>query len=125
MAIQIKRAYEEISESDGVRVLVDRIWPRGITKEELGVNYWFKEIAPSTELRKWFNHDPQKYQMFKEKYLNELRSDTIKKTLLLELKNLAKKYNQVTLVYAAKDKLHNQAEVLKECLNNSSASNHI
>jgi uncharacterized protein YeaO (DUF488 family) len=119
MSVYTKRAYEEVKDSDGVRILVDRVWPRGVSKEKLCIKHWYKNIAPSTELRKWFNHDPKKYKLFNEKYKDELREDPLKKQLLLELKKLVHEHTHVTLVYGAKDKLHNQAEVLKEILSDS------
>jgi uncharacterized protein YeaO (DUF488 family) len=117
MPVIIKRAYEEASKDDGVRVLVDRIWPRGISKQDLKIDHWMKQVAPSTQLRKWFSHDPDKFQEFKEKYKEELRNDEGKKEQLKELKRIVKKNEMnVTLIYAAKDKENNQASVLKEIL---------
>ncbi|MBU8908728.1 DUF488 domain-containing protein [Desertibacillus haloalkaliphilus] len=119
MSVQTKRAYEDIAASDGIRVLVDRIWPRGISKSQLAINFWYKDIAPSTDLRKWFNHDPEKYPIFKERYKQELKDDSLKNQKLLELKSLVRENKQVTLVYGAKDRNYNQAEVLKELLSDS------
>jgi len=108
--IIIKRAYETASKDDGVRILVDRLWPRGRTKDEVVADYWLKEVAPTTELRKWFNHDPKKWKMFCKRYLHELAE---KKELLEQLKTLTKKKN-VTLMYGAKNEEYNQARALKE-----------
>ena len=112
MMIRIKRVYEAVQEGDGVRILVDRLWPRGISKEKAAIDKWMKEIAPSNKLRKWFNHDPKKWQQFKEKYQKELESKT---DLIEELRTPSKK-GTLTFLYAAKDELHNQALVLKEFL---------
>ncbi len=111
MAISIKRAYEPAIKSDGKRVLVDRIWPRGLTKVEAKVDLWLKEVAPSTELRKWFGHDPEKWADFQKKYKAELKGNPA----LAELKAVAKG-GAVTLVFAAKDEDHNNAVVLKQIL---------
>jgi uncharacterized protein YeaO (DUF488 family) len=109
--IKVKRVYDEISGSDGTRILVDRIWPRGIKKEYLKLDSWVKEIAPSTELRKWFSHKPEKWEGFRKKYFIELKK---KKNLCEEL--IANGKNNITLLYSAKDKKHNQAIALKEFL---------
>ena len=95
-----------------MRILVDRLWPRGISKEKAAIDKWMKEVAPSDKLRKWFGHDPKKWQQFKERYLNELESKT---DLTEELRNLSKE-GTLTLLYSARDELHNQALVLKEFL---------
>ncbi|WP_417371029.1 DUF488 domain-containing protein [Gelidibacter japonicus] len=112
--IQIKRVYDAPSKSDGYRVLVDRIWPRGISKEEANLDEWNKDLAPSTELRKWFDHDPEKFDDFSNKYKKELkdRADVLK-----QLSQRAKDQT-VTLLYGAKDTDHNQAVVLKKVLEN-------
>jgi uncharacterized protein YeaO (DUF488 family) len=107
--ILIKRVYEDKSEEDGYRVLVDRLWPRGLSKEKAGIDLWMKEIGPSDELRKWFNHDPVKWEEFKSKYNEELKD---KKDLLAELKNLESKHSKLTLLYGARDEQHNQAVVI-------------
>ncbi|MBS4218564.1 DUF488 domain-containing protein [Bacillus sp. FJAT-49711] len=113
MEVKIKRAYEDASSWDGIRVLVDRIWPRGVSKEQLKIDHWMKEVAPSNELRKWFNHDPEKFDEFKKKYKDELQ----KNTQLEDLKSLVLEQREmVTLIYGAKDEKHNQAIVLKEML---------
>jgi uncharacterized protein YeaO (DUF488 family) len=112
MKLQLKRVYEPPAKEDGLRILVDRLWPRGLTKEKAKVDHWLKEIAPSTELRKWFNHDPAKWNEFKKRYREELKHNKEQVAIL-------KAYLQqgmVTLVYGAKDEEHNDAIVLKEWL---------
>jgi len=110
MKIKIKRVYEAPAKEDGIRILVDRLWPRGLTKEKASVDLWLKEIAPSTELRKWFGHDPDKWTAFKKRYHQELKENKEQVSLL---KNQMKK-GLVTLVYGAKDEEHNEALILKE-----------
>lgn len=110
MKIKVKRVYENPDKDDGMRILVDRLWPRGLTKEKARVDLWLKDIAPSTELRKWFGHDPARWNEFRERYREELKKN--KKTTSL-LKDQLKK-GAVTLVYGAKDEEHNEALVLKE-----------
>lgn len=110
--IQIKRIYEDYADADGYRILVDRLWPRGISKEAAHVDEWAKEIAPGNELRKWFNHDPARFAEFKTKYKHELQE---KKDLLAAIKKKAQ-HQRVTLLYGAKDEIHNQAQVLLELL---------
>lgn len=112
MPLQTKRAYDEPEKDDGYRVLIDRLWPRGINKEELQLDDWLKELAPSEELRKWFNHDPEKFKEFKKKYRKELND---KSGLVASLLSKTKGQN-VTLIYAAKEREHNNAVVLKEYL---------
>jgi uncharacterized protein YeaO (DUF488 family) len=107
--IHLKRAYEEPSKTDGLRVLVERLWPRGLTKERAAVDLWLKEVAPSPELRKWFGHDPARWEQFQERYRQELQE---KKDAVRLLKQKAKD-GTVTLVYAARDEAHNGALVLK------------
>jgi uncharacterized protein YeaO (DUF488 family) len=114
MNIKIKRAYEQPDKEDGTRVLVDRLWPRGLTKAKASINLWLKDLAPSTELRQWFGHDPSKWQEFKQRYLHELLENEEQLRLL---KQEIKK-GTVTLIYAAKDTEHNEAVVLQEFLNN-------
>ena len=109
--IKIKRAYEAPSAGDGKRVLVDRIWPRGVTKEEADIDWWAKDVAPSTELRKWFGHDPAKWPEFRERYRKELKGNQE----LARIGEMAKS-GTLTLVYSAKDEEHNQARVLLELL---------
>lgn len=110
--IKTKRIYEDPSGDDGVRILVDRLWPRGISKERAQIDSWDKEVAPSTELREWFAHKPERFDEFGDKYLQELKN---KKPQLKQIKQLAKK-QPVTLVYSAKDTQMNQATVLKNTL---------
>ncbi|TXE09158.1 DUF488 domain-containing protein [Gelidibacter salicanalis] len=112
--IKIKRIYDEPTKSDGYRVLVDRIWPRGISKEDAKLDDWLKEIAPSTPLRKWFDHDPEKFEVFSEKYKLELKDKTEILTALIA----QNKTKSINLLYGAKDTVHNQAVVLKEVLEN-------
>ncbi len=107
--IRTKRVYEKAAKDDGFRVLVDRLWPRGLTKEKAHVDLWMKEIAPSDELRKWFHHEEQNWGEFVKKYKAEL---TKKKELLSELKKLDKEHGTVTLLYGSKDEKQNQAVVL-------------
>lgn len=108
MKIKIKRVYEHPEKDDGFRILVDRLWPRGLTKEKAKVDLWLKEIAPSTELRKWFGHDPEKWTEFKKRYLHELKEN---KEPVSVLKEQMQK-SDVTLIYGAKDEVHNEALVL-------------
>lgn len=111
-AIAIKRVYEKPEKSDGKRVLVDRIWPRGVSKEDAKLDDWVKDIAPTTDLRKWFDHKPERYDEFKKKYKEELRS---KKEDIEKLQKIAKS-EKLTLIYSAKNEEMNQAVVLKEFL---------
>ena len=110
--IQVKRVYEKPSRKDGLRILVDRLWPRGLTKERAAVKLWLKDVAPSTELRKWFGHDPAKWKQFQVRYRKELRE---KKDALKLLKQKSEEHT-VTLVYGARDEEHNEALVLKSVL---------
>lgn len=110
--IRSKRVYDEPAAEDGKRILVDRLWPRGISKDAARIDEWLKEIAPSDELRKWFGHDPARWDEFRERYRRELEA---KAELLEQLRGLAKK-GTVTLLFAAKDEAHNNAVVLKEML---------
>lgn len=110
--LKVKRVYDDISIQDGKRILVDRVWPRGIKKEDLELDEWCKDLAPSTELRKWFNHDVDKWKEFKEKYEEELKD---KGNIIAEIQKDSDGHN-VTLLYAAKDEQHNQAVVLKEII---------
>lgn len=112
MSLQIKRVYEEPAKADGFRILVDRLWPRGMKKEKAAIDLWLKEIAPSSELRKWFDHDPEKWTEFQKRYTKELKNRT---EAVDEVKQHLKTGN-VTLVYSAKDEAHNQAVVLKTYL---------
>ena len=110
--IHIKRVYEESSPEDGLRVLVERLWPRGLTKEEAAVDLWLKEVSPSPGLRKWFAHDTAKWAEFQERYEKELRQNTEAVKLLRD----KAKQGPLTLVYAARDEQHNSALLLKRFL---------
>ena len=110
-SLKIKRVYEEVAESDGFRILVDRLWPRGMKKESAHIDLWLKIIAPSPDLRKWFCHDPKLFPTFKIKYLEELKTDPEKLEAIEEVKKRLQE-GDVTLVYGAKDSVHNQAVVL-------------
>ena len=113
MTTKIKRVYEAPAKDDGTRILVDRLWPRGLTKEKAHVDLWLKEIAPSTELRKWFAHDPAKWTEFQTRYKAELKNNP--ETLALLKKEIAK--GPATLLYGARDEQHNEAQVLQKLLN--------
>jgi len=110
--IRVKRVYEAPSPEDGLRVLVDRLWPRGLNKQKASVDWWLKEVAPSHDLRKWFGHDPAKWRQFQVRYRKELRE---KKEALVSLRRDAKT-RTVTLLYGARDTEHNEAIVLKKLL---------
>ena len=112
MTIRLKRVYEPPSKEDGVRILVERLWPRGLSKEKAAIDQWTKEIAPSPELRKWFGHDPARWEEFRRRYRAELDQ---KSDLLHGLKQRIR-HGPVTLVYAARDESHNSALLLKEYL---------
>ncbi|MFB6491069.1 MAG: DUF488 domain-containing protein [Thermoproteus sp. AZ2] len=109
--IKVKRVYDPPEPDDGLRILVDRLWPRGVKKESAKIDLWLKEVAPSDELRRWFGHDPAKWEEFKARYAEELRGNPA----FEELKRLAASGN-ITLLYAARDRAHNNAVVLKELL---------
>lgn len=106
--VHIKRIYEQAAPTDGFRVLVDRLWPRGESKENAHVDLWLKAVAPTSELRKWFNHEPEKYPEFQARYIAELDHNDA----MTELRALCAEHPVVTLVYGAKDTEHNQAVVL-------------
>lgn len=110
--IRLKRAYEPPSPGDGARVLIDRLWPRGLRKVEAGIDRWLKEIAPSTELRRWFGHDPERWEEFQRRYLAEIAGHA---DLLDELRETARG-GRLTLVYSARDERHNDAVVLRDVL---------
>ena len=112
MNLKLKRVYEPPDRNDGTRILVDRLWPRGMTKVKAGVDIWLKELAPSAELRKWFGHDPDKWTEFKKRYLAELEENDEQ---LARLREEIKK-GAVTLLYGAKDEEHNDAVALAEFL---------
>ncbi|MFT3945829.1 MAG: DUF488 domain-containing protein [Agriterribacter sp.] len=106
--IKIKRIYDPVDKNDGYRVLIDRLWPRGVKKEDAYVDLWLKEIAPSAVLRKWFNHEPEKWDVFRKKYYLELKGNTAVK----EIKQVIKDHTITTLLYAAKNEDYNHAIVL-------------
>jgi uncharacterized protein YeaO (DUF488 family) len=109
---KLKRVYEEPSPEDRFRVLVERLWPRGVSKERAELDLWLKDVAPSPELRKWFSHDPAKWEAFQERYVAELKEDKEALHLLMQ----KAREGTVTLVYASHDEEHNGALVLKEYL---------
>ncbi len=111
--IKIKRVYEDASKDDGYRILVDRLWPRGVSKEKAAVDLWIKEIAPSNALRKWFSHEPEKWEEFRRKYSAELKD---KEDLLKRIRDAEHEKGIVTLIYSAKDTSRNDAVVLYEVL---------
>lgn len=113
MNIMIKRAYEKSATSDGFRILVDRLWPRGISKAKAHIDLWLKDIAPTNQLRTWFKHDPKKWQEFVKKYRKELQEH---KDLVQLLKFFIKEKNKVTFIYAAHDEEYNNAKALKKIL---------
>ena len=111
--IKIKRIYDPPASDDGFRILVDRLWPRGMSKEKAKVDLWLKDIAPSDDLRKWFSHDPEKFDAFKTKCKKELESNM---ALLHKIKQIEKEKKIVTLLYAARDEKHNDAVALSAIL---------
>jgi uncharacterized protein YeaO (DUF488 family) len=113
LMIKIKRIYEHVAEEDGFRILVDRLWPRGVKKKAARINLWLKDVAPSNELRKWFAHDPEKWEDFKKKYAEELSA---KQPSLKEIRQMEKEKGTVTLLYSAKDVEHNNAVALQSVL---------
>ena len=117
-AIKTKRIYEKPQSSDGFRILVDRLWPRGIKKENAAIDLWLKEIAPSNSLRKWFNHEPEKWQEFQEHYAQELASNEE----LIETITAKAKHHTVTLLYGAKDETYNNAAALLKIINSKNKS---
>jgi uncharacterized protein YeaO (DUF488 family) len=112
MDVRLKRAYEPAAASDGYRVLIDRIWPRGVSREQAGLGEWARELAPSSELRRWFDHDPARFEEFRRRYTEELAAQNDK---LRELRRRARA-GTLTLVYGARDTEHNDAVVLAEIL---------
>lgn len=113
MTVQLRRVYDEPSDDDGFRVLVDRLWPRGLTRERARVDLWLKEVAPSTELRRWFHHDEQSFDEFARRYRAELAANPA----VARLREVVAEHAVVTLVYGATDPVHNQAAVLSDLLN--------
>jgi uncharacterized protein YeaO (DUF488 family) len=112
MVIKLKRAYESPEEDDGFRVLVDRLWPRGVSKSSARIDLWLKEVAPSTPLRKWFKHDPSKWATFRTRYFRELKNQPDAIAQLLE----HVRHGPLTLVYGARDQEHNEAVALRDYL---------
>lgn len=121
MALHRKRAYEEPEPHDGYRVLVDRLWPRGLSKEQLRVDAWLKELAPSTELRRWFGHEPARWEEFRRRYLEELAAPE-RQALLADLAERSRSGN-VTLVFAAREERYSNAAVIKEAIEQFQAGN--
>ncbi len=117
MAVKIKRVYEPAANTDGYRILIDRLWPRGLSKERARVDKWLKEVAPSTELRKWFNHEPEKWEAFREKYYAELSGSPT----FTELQEDIHRHKTVTLLYGARDEQHNDAVALEQFLKEQGA----
>jgi uncharacterized protein YeaO (DUF488 family) len=112
MNIRIKRVYEPYTGTDGYRILIDRLWPRGISKENGHIDKWLKEVAPSTDLRKWFNHEPEKWPQFCAKYKAEVKGSTALDELLTDIHD----HKTVTLLYGARDERHNQAIALERII---------
>jgi uncharacterized protein YeaO (DUF488 family) len=110
--VVIKRAYEPPGKSDGRRILVDRLWPRGVSKADAHLDQWIKEIAPSAELRTWFDHDPRRWDEFRQRYRDELAQHS---DILTDLRRSARE-GRITLVYSAKDEIHNDAVVLRNVI---------
>ncbi|MFB5196435.1 DUF488 domain-containing protein [Neobacillus sp. KR4-4] len=111
--ILMKRVYEPVEEMDGFRILIDRLWPRGISKDTAKLSNWFKDLAPSSELRKWFCHKPELFEEFRNRYLEELRTDGQKQEYIRQIFEMAARC-PVTLLYGAKDPVYNHARVLME-----------
>jgi uncharacterized protein YeaO (DUF488 family) len=114
LLVALKRVYDEPSTTDGTRVLVERLWPRGIPKQRANIDVWLKDVAPSTELRKWFNHDPQKFQEFRRRYETELKSEAAQ-VALIKLREIAQ-HGQLTLIFATRDTAHSNAVILRDLL---------
>ena len=113
MPIKLKRVYDKPEATDGIRILVERLWPRGLSKEKAKIDIWLKDAAPSTELRKWFNHDPEKWEEFKKLYYKELQDN---KQALKDV--LDQNKETITFVYASKEETYNNAAALKEYVEN-------
>ena len=110
--VQLKRAYEPRAAADGTRILIDRLWPRGVSKAQAAIDHWMKDVAPSTELRKWFGHEPARWNEFRRRYAEEVRRNA---ELFSQLRALARA-GPITLVYSAHDEAHNDAIVLRELI---------
>jgi uncharacterized protein YeaO (DUF488 family) len=115
MTVGVKRVYDPASSADGVRVLVDRLWPRGLTKEQAALKFWLRDLAPSNDLRKWFHANPQSWRLFRARYLRELNSPEAA-AALEKLYDLAAAKKKLTLLYASRNEESNNATVLKELL---------
>jgi uncharacterized protein YeaO (DUF488 family) len=113
MRIRLKRIYEPKQDDDGLRILVDRLWPRGVDKQEAGIDIWLKDVAPSPELRRWFGHDPNKWAEFQRRYSEELQRN---EPAVAALRQRVRAEDKVTFLYAAKDTEHNHAIVLRDVL---------
>ncbi|AIE61495.1 DUF488 domain-containing protein [Bacillus methanolicus] len=111
--VRIKRIYSPVENEDGCRIFVDRLWPRGISKTEARWDLWFREVAPSPELRKWFGHKPERFADFRQRYARELAEDPVRRDKIEQLRELAQQ-GTITLLYAAKDERHNHAAVLRD-----------
>lgn len=120
MRLAVKRVYEEAAPADGKRVLVDRVWPRGLRKEDAAVDVWLKDIAPSTALRKWFGHDPARWEEFQARYGSELDANAEATGTLLELA----RHGPVTLLFSARDTEHNNARALRSYLERHARQRH-
>jgi len=120
MKIFIKRAYDDAAVADGYRALVDRVWPRGRSKATLALDEWAKELGPSTKLRQWFGHDPRRWEIFEQRYRKELASPAQRERMRSLLDAVGKR--SLTLVYGAKDEVHNQAVVLRDVLSRMSGN---
>ena len=118
LSIALKRVYDEPSATDGTRVLVERLWPRGISRERAEIDLWLKDVAPSTELRKWYGHDAQKFQEFRRRYETELTSKVAQEALA-KLREIAKQ-GKLTLIFASRDTAHSNAVILQDLLLHSS-----
>ena len=118
MKIKIKRVYDEPEPGDGVRILVERLWPRGLSKKDAHMDIWLKDIAPSTELRKWFSHDPAKWEEFRGRYFKELNKNREAVKELLDITE----GSDVTFVYGSKEKEYNSAAALKDYIENLGGS---
>ncbi|ANS74337.1 hypothetical protein AWM70_06860 [Paenibacillus yonginensis] len=114
--LTIKRIYEPYEAADGCRILVDRLWPRGIAKEQAMIQEWMKDVAPSPGLRKWFGHEPERFEEFRDRYMLELEQEAVPRAAAAKIRDLAA-LQKVTLIYAAKDPVHNHALVLRDWLN--------
>ena len=115
MSVSVKRVYDAASSSDGTRVLVDRLWPRGLTKEDAAVKFWLRDLAPSNELRQWFHANPEEWRLFRKRYMKELANEKAS-AAVEKLHHLVETKRQVTLLYGSRNEENNNAMVLKELL---------